>query len=211
MTALVGPSGAGKSTSLALLERFYDPTGGEIRVDGHPITGISRASLRAAIGYVEQDAPVLAGTVRYNLHLADPDATDQECWHALDQVNLGGRFRGAEGLDTPLGERGISLSGGERQRLALARVLLSDAPIMLLDEPTAAVDSHNEQLILDAIAATAKDRTLIVVAHRLSTVTDADQIIVMEDGRVNSRGTHHELLRTSPLYRDLASRQLLGE
>lgn len=210
MTALVGPSGAGKSTSLTLLERFYDPASGEIRIDGHPLATISRDSLRAAIGYVEQDAPVLAGSVRYNLHLANPAATDRQCWDALAQVNLGDRFTGQEGLDTPLGERGVSLSGGERQRLALARVLLSDAPIMLLDEPTAAVDSHNEQLILDAINATAKNRTLIVVAHRLSTVTDADQIVVMENGRVESLGTHRQLLESSELYRDLASRQLLG-
>ncbi|MGP6174453.1 ABC transporter ATP-binding protein [Corynebacterium sp. A21] len=211
MTALVGPSGAGKSTTLSLLERFYDPTAGEIRIDGHPITTISRKNLRSAIGYVEQDAPVLAGSVRYNLHLAAPEATDQQCWDALGQVNLDQRFSGAQGLDTPLGERGVSLSGGERQRLALARVLLSDAPIMLLDEPTAAVDSQNEQLILDAINATARDRTLIVVAHRLSTVTDADQIIVMQNGLIEDRGTHRELLASSELYRELASRQLLGE
>lgn len=211
MTALVGPSGAGKSTTLSLLERFYDPGAGQIRIDGHPITDITRHSLRSAIGYVEQDAPVLSGSVRANLHLAAPEATDEQCWEALRQVNLGPRFEGAEGLDTHLGERGVSLSGGERQRLALARVLLSDAPIMLLDEPTAAVDSQNEQLILDAINTTARGRTLIVVAHRLSTVTDADQIIVMQDGQVESRGTHRELLQRSELYRELASRQLLSE
>ncbi|QGU08116.1 Multidrug resistance ABC transporter ATP-binding/permease protein BmrA [Corynebacterium occultum] len=211
MTALVGPSGAGKSTTLSLLERFYDPNAGQIIIDGHPITEISRESLRGAIGYVEQDAPVLAGSVRYNLHLAAPDASDEQCWDALRHVNLEKRFEGDEGLDTPLGERGVSLSGGERQRLALARVLLSDAPIMLLDEPTAAVDSQNEQLILDAINTTARGRTLIVVAHRLSTVTDADQIIVMQDGQVESRGTHRELLQRSDLYRELASRQLLSD
>lgn len=211
MTALVGPSGAGKSTSLALLERFYEPTAGEIRIDGHRIADLDRASVRGAIGYVEQNAPVLAGTVRYNLHLANPEASDEQCLDALERVNLSDRFTGAEGLDTTLGERGVSLSGGERQRLALARVLLSDTPILLLDEPTAAVDSHNEQLILDAIEATAQNRTLIVVAHRLSTVTGADQIVVLENGRVESTGTHSELLESSELYLDLASRQLLGK
>lgn len=210
MTALVGPSGAGKSTTLALLERFYDPGSGEIRIDGHPLTSISRRSLRDAIGYVEQNAPVLAGSVRYNLRLANPEATDEQCLDALRKVNLDKRFAGPEGLGTALGERGVSLSGGERQRLALARILLTDAPILLLDEPTASVDSHNEQLILDAINATAQDRTLIVVAHRLSTVTDADQIVVMRDGQVDATGTHRQLLETSGLYRDLASRQLLG-
>lgn len=210
MTALVGPSGSGKSTSLALIERFYDPTGGRILIDGIPTTNMSRTAIRHAVGYVEQDAPVMAGTVRYNLHLANPRATDSECRRALERVNLTERFAATGGLDTKLGDRGVSLSGGERQRLALARLLLTDARILLLDEPTAAVDSQNEQLILDAIAATAQDRTLIVVAHRLSTVTDADQLVVFDHGRVDSIGRHEELLQSSELYRDLARRQLLG-
>lgn len=205
--ALVGPSGSGKSTTLALLERFFDPDAGRILIDGSDIRKHSRTSVRDLVGYVEQEAAVLAGSVRDNLRLARSDATDEECWAALRQVNLDSRL---QSLDDELGDRGISLSGGQRQRLALARMLLMRAPILLLDEPTSAVDSHNEQLILDAIKASAKDRTVIIVAHRLSTVTDADEIVVMRDGVVEDHGTHDELLRTSPLYHDLASRQLLA-
>ena len=129
---------------------------------------------------------------------------------ALDQVNLRDRFEDAEGLDTVLGDRGVSLSGGQRQRLALARMLLMDSPILVLDEPTSAVDSHNEQLILDAIAAAGTDKTVIIVAHRLSTVTDADEILVIDDSQVQARGTHSELIESSALYRELAQRQLLS-
>lgn len=209
-TALVGPSGSGKSTSLALIERFYDPTAGRIFLGEQDVADLSRPSLREIVGYVEQEAAVLAGSVRENLQLAAAQASDERCWWALDQVNLRSRFEEAEGLDSVLGDRGMSLSGGQRQRLALARMLLMDTPILLLDEPTSAVDSQNEQLILDAIDASAQGRTLVIVAHRLSTVTDADQIIVMNDGRVEATGTHTELLKSSALYRDLATRQLLN-
>lgn len=209
-TAIVGPSGSGKSTMLALIERFYDPTSGRLYLGDQDMADLTRESVRDVIGYVEQEAAVLAGTVRDNLLLATPDATDEQCWWALDQVNLRERMEEADGLDTVLGDRGLTLSGGQRQRLALARMLLMDSPILLLDEPTSAVDSQNEQLILDAIDASAADRTLVVVAHRLSTVTDADQIIVLDDGRVAGVGTHASLMESSELYRDLASRQLLA-
>ncbi|MDO5511466.1 ABC transporter ATP-binding protein [Corynebacterium sp.] len=209
-TAIVGPSGSGKSTMLALIERFYDPTSGRLYLGDQDMAGLTRSSVRDIVGYVEQEAAVLAGTVRDNLRLATPEATDEQCWWALDQVNLRERMAEAEGLDTVLGDRGLTLSGGQRQRLALARMLLMDSPILLLDEPTSAVDSQNEQLILDAIDASAADRTLVVVAHRLSTVTDADQIIVLADGRVVGVGTHASLMESSELYRDLASRQLLA-
>ncbi len=209
-TAIVGPSGSGKSTMLALIERFYDPDSGRLWLGDQDMAELTRASVREIVGYVEQEAAVLAGTVRDNLRLATPDATDEQCWWALDQVNLRERMEEAEGLDTELGDRGLTLSGGQRQRLALARMLLMDSPILLLDEPTSAVDSQNEQLILDAIDASAEDRTLVVVAHRLSTVTDADQIIVLDDGRIAGTGTHAVLMETNPLYRDLASRQLLA-
>lgn len=204
--ALVGPSGSGKSTTLALLERFYDPSGGRILIGGHDIGDYSRTSVRELVGYVEQEAAVLAGSVRANLQLARADATDEQCWEVLHRVNLAERFTS---LDQILGDRGTSLSGGQRQRLALARMLLMDTPILVLDEPTSAVDSQNEQLILDAIAASAQGRTLILVAHRLSTVLDADTIVVMRDGVVDATGTHAELLESSSLYRDLASKQWL--
>lgn len=204
--ALVGPSGSGKSTTLALLERFYDPTAGRILIGGADIGAHSRTSVRELVGYVEQEAAVLAGSVRANLQLARADATDDECWEVLGRVNLAERFTS---LDEVLGDRGTSLSGGQRQRLALARMLLMDTPILVLDEPTSAVDSHNEQLILDAIAASAEGRTLIIVAHRLSTVLDADSIVVMRDGVVEATGTHSELVDSSPLYRDLAAQQWL--
>lgn len=208
-TAIVGPSGSGKSTLLALIERFYDIDAGRILLRGTNIAAMDRADLRAQIAYVEQEAPILAGTVRANLTLGSPHLADPECERVLDKVNLSARFRRADGLETVLGERGVNLSGGERQRLAIARALLSHAPLLLLDEPTASVDSNNEELIQHAIAAAARERTLIVVAHRLSTVTSADQIIVLDRGQVQARGTHPELMRTSPLYQDLARRQLL--
>ncbi|MFH0410823.1 ABC transporter ATP-binding protein [Corynebacterium sp. L4756] len=209
-TALVGPSGGGKSTTLALMERFYDPTSGTIYLGDQDVAELSRESVRAQVGYVEQEAAILAGTVRENLKLANAAVTDEQCWTALDQVNLRDRFENAEGLDTVLGDRGVSLSGGQRQRLALARMLLMDSPILVLDEPTSAVDSHNEQLILDAIEAAGEDKTVIIVAHRLSTVTDADQILVIDDAQIQARGTHQELMKSSELYRELASRQLMA-
>lgn len=208
--ALVGPSGGGKSTTLALMERFYDPTSGTIYLGDQDVAELSRESVRAQVGYVEQEAAILAGTVRENLKLANAAVTDEQCWTALDQVNLRDRFENAEGLDTVLGDRGVSLSGGQRQRLALARMLLMDSPILVLDEPTSAVDSHNEQLILDAIEAAGEDKTVIIVAHRLSTVTDADQILVIDDAQIQARGTHQELMKSSELYRELASRQLMA-
>lgn len=208
-TAIVGPSGSGKSTLLALLERFYDPDSGVLSIDGTDITSVSRQQLRTRIGYVEQQPPALAGTVRENLLLGAPAATDEECASVLAAVRLTDRFDAAEGLDTQLGERGVNLSGGQRQRLALARTLLADPGILLLDEPTASVDSLTEEVIQDAIARHSRNRTTVIVAHRLSTVTAADQILVLADGQIEAAGTHTELLETSSLYRDLADRQLL--
>jgi ABC-type multidrug transport system fused ATPase/permease subunit len=208
--ALVGPSGAGKSTILALIERFYDPTGGTVRLGGRDIRSLDRTALRAHIGYVEQDAPVLAGTIRDNLTLGAPDASDNECMSVLRSVNLMSVFdRDERGLDAQVGEDGVMLSGGERQRLAIARTLLSAPPILLLDESTSSLDGLNEQLLREAIDAVAQDRTLIVIAHRLSTVVDSDQIVVLEDGRVVGVGTHSELVASTPLYKELAKHQLL--
>ncbi|MET3636861.1 MULTISPECIES: ABC transporter ATP-binding protein [Curtobacterium] len=208
--ALVGPSGAGKSTTLALIERFYDPTSGVIRLGGVDVRGLDRAELRAQIGYVEQDAPVLAGTIRANLLLGSPDASEAECVRVLEAVNLGDVLhRDPRGLDAQVGEDGVMLSGGERQRLAIARALLAAPPILLLDESTSSLDGVNEQKMRLAIDAVAADRTLLVIAHRLSTVVDSDVIVVLEHGRVVGTGTHSELVQSTPLYRDLAKHQLL--
>jgi len=209
-TALVGPSGAGKSTTLALIERFYEVTGGVVRVDGTDVRDLPRDALRRKLGYVEQEAPVLAGTLRDNLLLTAPGADDERLLAALAEVNLGGLVdRTPEGLGVQVGEGGVLLSGGERQRLAIARTLLSGAPILLLDEPTSNLDARNEAALRQAIGAAAQQRSLIIVAHRLSTVVDSDQIIVLDEGRVVAVGPHEVLLETSPLYRELAAHQLL--
>lgn len=208
--ALVGPSGAGKSTTLALIERFYDPTSGAILLGGQDIRTLDRDDLRAQLGYVEQDAPTLAGTIGDNLRLASPAASDEECEAVLRAVNLGDVLdRNPLGLDAPVGESGVMLSGGERQRLAIARALLAAPPILLLDESTSSLDGLNEQRMREAIDAVAAGRTLIVIAHRLSTVVDSDHIVVMDHGRVVGEGTHSELVASTPLYRDLAKHQLL--
>lgn len=210
-TALVGPSGAGKSTMLALIERFYDPTSGAIRLGGADLRSLDRAELRAQLGYVQQNSPTLAGTLRDNLLLGRPDASDDECAAALRSVNLGEVLdRSPEGLDAAVGEAGVRLSGGERQRLAIARTLLAAPPILLLDESTSALDGRNEALMRDALDRAAEGRTMVMIAHRLSTVIDADEIVVLEHGRVVGRGTHAELVESTPLYRELAQHQLLA-
>jgi ATP-binding cassette subfamily B protein/ATP-binding cassette subfamily C protein len=209
-TALVGPSGAGKSTLLALVERFYDATGGAVKVNGVDVRDQPRDRLRAQLGYVEQDAPVLAGTIRDNLRLAVPDADEAELLAVLDMVNLTELVaRTPDGLDAQVGEGGVLLSGGERQRLAIARTLLAGAPILLLDEPTSHLDARNEHALRQAIDAAAAHRTLLIAAHRLATVVDADQIVVLDQGRVTATGRHPELAGSNPLYRELATRQLL--
>ncbi|MCJ1706616.1 ABC transporter ATP-binding protein [Microbacterium sp. VKM Ac-2923] len=208
--ALVGPSGAGKSTILSLVERFYDPTAGAILVDGVDARELARDDLRARFGYVEQDAPTLAGTIADNLRLASPEATDADCERVLRAVNLGDVLaRNPLGVDAPVGEDGVMLSGGERQRLAIARALLAAPPVLLLDESTSSLDGVNEQRMREAIDAVAADRTLLVIAHRLSTVVDSDLIVVLDHGRVVGQGTHSELVASTPLYRDLAKHQLL--
>ena len=209
--AIVGPSGSGKSTTFSLIERFYEPTSGQILLDGQPVTSITREALRSQIGYVEQDAPVLAGSIRENLLIGAPDATDKQLKSVLKEVNLTDVLkRDKRGLDAEVGEQGIMLSGGERQRLAIARTLLAAPPILLLDESTSSLDGINEQLMREAIDSVAKNRTLIVIAHRLSTVIDSDQIIVLEKGKILGVGTHKQLVKTVPLYKELARSQMLA-
>lgn len=209
-TAIVGPSGAGKSTILALIERFYEPESGEIKIFGNDIRSVSRKSLRATIGYVEQNSPALAGTIRDNLLLGCPTASEEDMLSVLGEVNLTTVLeRDKKALDAQIGEAGVLLSGGERQRLAIARVLLQAPQILLLDESTSSLDGPNELLMRAAIERVSIKRTVIVIAHRLATVVDSDQIVVMRGGQVEAVGDHKKLLKTSSLYRDLAENQLL--
>jgi len=209
--ALVGPSGSGKSTTLALIERFYEPTSGTITVAGMPLARVPRGDLRAQLGLIEQDAPVLSGTLADNLRLAAPQATDEHLVRALRSVGLAELVdREAGGLELDLGEHGTKLSGGQRQRLAWARTMLADRDILLLDEPTSSVDSRTEHQLQATLAELARARTVVVVAHRLSTVRDFDQILVLEHGRLVATGTHTELVDAGGVYREMAFRQGLA-
>jgi ATP-binding cassette subfamily B protein len=212
LTALVGPSGTGKSTVFALLERFYEPTRGKILVDGHDIASWSLGRLRATIGYVEQDAPILDGTLHANLTLAAPSASGDDVQAAIDLTRLQSLVeRLPDGVDTPLGHRGVTLSCGERQRIAIARALLRRPRVLLLDEATSQLDAVNEMAMRDIIEAVAETTTVLVTAHRLSTAQSADRILVFEDGVLRATGTHAELTERDELYRWLAETQLLVE
>ncbi|WP_087510162.1 ABC transporter ATP-binding protein [Cellulomonas iranensis] len=201
-TALVGPSGAGKTTVFSLLLRFLEPTAGQLLLDGRPYAAWSHADVRARFAYVEQETPVVPGTIRDNLLFSNPDATDDELARALAAVRLDGAFDALpDGLDTRLSE--TSVSGGQRQRIALARALLCRPQVMLLDEATAQVDGLTEAAVHDAIRALATTGAVVTVAHRLSTVVDADTIVVLEHGRVRASGTHAQLLASDALYREL--------
>jgi len=211
MTAFVGPSGAGKTTVFSLIERFYEPGAGRILVDGRDLRDWPVPELRAAIGYVEQDAPVLSGSLRENLILGAPGATDAEVSEVLRITRLTGLVaRLPEGLETAVGHRGTRLSGGERQRVAIGRALLRRPRLLLLDEATSQLDALNEAALRETVAETARMTTVLVVAHRLSTVTMADRIIVMDAGLVKAAGTHAELVAGDPLYAELAATQFLA-
>ena len=208
MTALVGPSGAGKTTISALLPRLYDVTDGSISIDGHDIRDLTLESLRDSIGVVMQDAHLFHETIAENLRYAKQDATEEEMMQACKSAQIWNLIASLpNGLETMVGERGHRLSGGEKQRLAIARLLLKSPAVVILDEATAHLDSENEQLVHAALQTALKGRTSIVIAHRLSTVRDADQILVLEKGAIIERGTHDELVAKGGLYSELYNRQ----
>ncbi|MDV3258362.1 MAG: ABC transporter ATP-binding protein/permease [Sphingomonas sp.] len=206
--AVVGPSGAGKSTLARLLYRFYDPTGGRIAIDGQDIAKVSQSSLRAAIGIVPQDTVLFNDTIGYNIGYGREGSTQRDIEEAARGAAID-EFIAAlpQGYGSMVGERGLKLSGGEKQRVAIARTLLKDPPILILDEATSALDSRTEEAIQATLAAASRGRTTIIIAHRLSTIVGADQIIVLDRGRIAERGTHGELLATGGLYAELWARQ----
>ena len=208
--ALVGPTGAGKSTLVNLLTRFYEYTSGEIRIDGRLLADLPRSQLRGAVGLVTQESFLFNGTVRDNLRLGKPDATDEQMLMAAEAANARGFIeRMPDGLGTVVGERGVKLSVGEKQRVSIARALLKDPPILILDEATASVDTQTERAIQQALDHLMRGRTSFVIAHRLSTVRRADQIVVMEHGRIIERGRHADLLAAGGLYAKLCESAFL--
>jgi len=212
ITAIVGPSGAGKTTLFALLERFYEPRAGRILFHGQDVRTLSRDDLRSQIAYVDQDAAVLSGSVRDNILLAAPMASDGRCAEALLQVKLAPDFASAlRLLNHEVGESGSRLSGGERQRLAIARAIVAETPVLLLDEITSNLDSRSEAVVQDVLLCADRSRTVVVIAHRFSTVVSADVIIVLDQGRVVAEGSHATLMAESPLYRELAALQFVTD
>jgi ATP-binding cassette subfamily B protein len=204
MVALVGPSGAGKTTITHLVARLYDVSAGAVRVDGYDVRDVTLQSLEGAVGYVTQDAHMFHDTIRANLEYARPGATEEEVWDALGAAQVGALVASLpDGLDTVVGDRGYRLSGGERQRLAIARLLLKAPSIVVLDEATAHLDSESEVAVQRALDQALEGRTSLVIAHRLSTVRNADLILVVDDGRIVASGTHHELISEGGLYADL--------
>ncbi len=204
--ALVGESGAGKSTAVSLLARFYEKDSGSITIDGQEVDSVTQRSLRANIGFVQQDVFLFDASIRDNLSYGKPGATDSEIWQALEKANLASFVSSLpDGLDTQVGERGTRLSGGQKQRLSIARVFLKNPPILIFDEATSSLDTESETLIQDAFNELAKGRTSIVIAHRLSTIIDSDEIFVVNRGRIEERGTHEELMERKGLYYKLYS------
>jgi ABC-type transport system involved in Fe-S cluster assembly fused permease/ATPase subunit len=212
MVAIVGPSGAGKSTISRILMRFYDISGGHVTIDGQDIRDVTQVSLRGAMGVVPQDTVLFNDTIRYNIQYGRADASQAEVEEAAKLAQIDGFIRQMpEGYETMVGERGLKLSGGEKQRVAIARTILKAPPILILDEATSALDSHTEKEIQDALDRVSKDRTTLVIAHRLSTIVHADNILVMEQGKLVEQGRHAELMEKGGLYASLWNRQREAE
>jgi ATP-binding cassette subfamily B protein len=210
--AIVGPSGAGKSTISRLLFRLYDVSSGKILIDGQDIRDVTQASLRAAIGMVPQDTVLFNDTIRYNIRYGRWDASDAEVEEAARLARIDSFIRmSPKGYETQVGERGLKLSGGEKQRVAIARTVLKGPPILVLDEATSALDSHTEHEIQEALERVSRNRTSLVIAHRLSTIVAADEIIVLDQGKIAERGTHAELLASGGLYASMWNRQREAE
>jgi ABC-type transport system involved in Fe-S cluster assembly fused permease/ATPase subunit len=208
MVAIVGPSGAGKSTISRILFRFYELTGGRVLIDGQNISDVTQSSLRAAIGMVPQDTVLFNDTILYNIRYGRPESSDAEVREAARLAQIHDFIMTLpQGYDSLVGERGLKLSGGEKQRVAIARTILKSPPILMLDEATSALDSHTEKEIQDALERVARERTSLVIAHRLSTVVHADNIIVLDHGEIVEHGTHPELLARGGLYASLWARQ----
>ena len=209
--ALVGPSGGGKTTLCHLLPRFYDPTEGTIEIDCQDIRGYTLHSLRQNIGIVQQDVFLFTGTIRDNIAYAKPDATDEEIYQAARRANIHDFIMGLDdGYDTYIGERGARLSGGQKQRISIARVFLKDPPILILDEATSALDNETERLIQEALNDLSHGRTTLVVAHRLSTIKNADSIVVLTPQGIAETGSHRQLVAAGGLYARLWQSQFIG-
>jgi len=207
--AIVGPTGSGKTTLVMLIPRLYDVTEGAVLVDGVDVRSVDPASLRREVAVVSDDAFLFSASLRENIAYARPEASDDDVVAAALRAGLGGLLDDLpDGLETLVGERGLTLSGGQRQRVAIARALLAEPRILILDDATSSVDATTESQIKAALAEVMKGRTTFVIAHRLSTIALADEVVVLEDGRVAARGTHEELLDESPLYREIAEKGL---
>lgn len=208
--AFVGMSGGGKSTIISLIPRFYDVLEGSIEIDGHDVRDVTLESLRGQVGIVQQENILFSDSVRENILMGNPNASDEDMIAAAKAANAHDFIMGLpEGYDTPVGERGVKLSGGQKQRVAIARVFLKNPPILILDEATSALDLESEALIQESLDRLAHNRTTLIVAHRLSTITHADQIIVIDHGELKERGTHKELMTKQGIYHDLFTVQKL--